>query len=206
MRLLPGVTAVVLLMVASGCAKKTEGPPCDQAAVTRRESWLDSPNRHRGDGKTHREIGFRATGNCSAGLEQTQLTCDAERLKGIVGDSPFLADALDAGFEVYVCKTVDGDKVVRREYPLALLATRPDAAQSVVDDAMATMTRFKDKLCKCTDAACATAVSDEMTKWSQDQSRNMREPPRMTEAQTKQAAAIGEEMGRCMRRAMGDGE
>ena len=71
-------------------------------------------------------------------------------------------------------------------------------------EAMAKMTEFKDRMCKCAehDAKCAQAVSDEMTKWSQEQAKNQKEPPKMSEEDTKKAAAIGEEMGKCMQKAM----
>jgi hypothetical protein len=73
--------------------------------------------------------------------------------------------------------------------------------------AMAKMTEFKDQMCKCAehDTKCAQTVSDAMTKWSQEQAKNQKEPPKMSEEDTKKAAAIGEEMGKCMQAAMGAG-
>ena len=70
-------------------------------------------------------------------------------------------------------------------------------------EAMAKMTEFKDEMCKCKDAKCAQDVSDKMTKWSQEQSKNQKEPPKMNEADTKKAQEIGEAMGKCMQTAMG---
>src|SRR5262245_52319154 len=72
-------------------------------------------------------------------------------------------------------------------------------------EAMAKMTEFKDEMCKCKDAKCAQDVSDKMTKWSQEQSKNAKEPPKMSEEDQKKAAAIGEEMGKCMQTAMSAG-
>src|SRR5215204_4177823 len=71
--------------------------------------------------------------------------------------------------------------------------------------AMAKMSEFKDEMCKCKDAKCAQDVSDKMTKWSQEQSKNQKEPPKMSEEDQKKAAAIGEEMGKCMQTAMSAG-
>jgi hypothetical protein len=68
--------------------------------------------------------------------------------------------------------------------------------------AMAKMTEFKDEMCKCKDATCAQEVSDKMTKWGQEQSKNQTQPPKMSDADQKKAAAIGEEMGKCMQAAM----
>jgi hypothetical protein len=68
--------------------------------------------------------------------------------------------------------------------------------------AMVMFERFTEKMCACKDGKCAQRVSDEMTKWSQEQAEKMREPARMSESETKRAAAIGERMGKCMQAAM----
>jgi hypothetical protein len=68
--------------------------------------------------------------------------------------------------------------------------------------AMAKMTELKDEMCKCKDAKCAQDVSDKMTKWGQEQSKTQKDPPKMSDADQKKAAAIGEEMGKCMQAAM----
>jgi hypothetical protein len=57
-------------------------------------------------------------------------------------------------------------------------------------------------MCGCKDAKCAQDVSDKMTKWSQEQGKTQKEPPRMSEADAKKMAAVGEEMGKCMQTAM----
>jgi hypothetical protein len=69
-------------------------------------------------------------------------------------------------------------------------------------EAMKKMSEFKDKMCACKDTACAQGVSDEMTKWSQEMAKEQQAPPRMTEDDTKHATAIGEEMSKCMQKAM----
>jgi len=71
--------------------------------------------------------------------------------------------------------------------------------------AMAKMEEFKNEMCKCKDAKCAQEVSDKMTKWGQEQSKNAKEPPKMNEADTKKAQEIGTAMGECMTKAMGAG-
>ena len=72
-------------------------------------------------------------------------------------------------------------------------------------DMMAKMTEFKDKMCACADSPCAQKVSDEMTKWSTDMAKDMKEPPKMSVEDTKKATEIGEAMGKCMQKAMGAG-
>lgn len=69
-------------------------------------------------------------------------------------------------------------------------------------EAIAKMTELKDKMCACQDAACAQRVSDEMTQWGQQMVRDQRDPPKMSEDDIKKASEIGEQMGRCMQKAM----
>jgi hypothetical protein len=71
--------------------------------------------------------------------------------------------------------------------------------------AMAKMAEFRDQMCACKDMACAQKVSDGMTTWAQEEAKESTEPPKMSEAEIKQATAIGEQMGRCMQKAMGAG-
>lgn len=72
-------------------------------------------------------------------------------------------------------------------------------------EAMRKMHEFADKMCACKDAKCAQVVSDEMTKWSQEMAQQMKEPPKMSEAEVKEATELGERMGKCMQQAMGAG-
>ena len=72
-------------------------------------------------------------------------------------------------------------------------------------EAMNKMGEFKDKMCACKDAKCAEGVSDELTKWSQEMAKTMQQPPKMSEADQKRAAEMGEQMGKCMQTAMGAG-
>jgi hypothetical protein len=71
--------------------------------------------------------------------------------------------------------------------------------------ALKKMAEFKDQMCACKDTACAQRVSDVMTSWAQELSKEQTEPPKMTEEDTKKATEIGEEMGKCMQKAMGAG-
>lgn len=87
---------------------------------------------------------------------------------------------------------------------LALGACKKDAA----DDggagaaAIAKMSELRDEACKCKDAPCAKGVSDKMMKWTQEQVTGGKAPPKMSEAEAKQATAIGDEMGTCIQSAM----
>ncbi|MEO8844370.1 MAG: hypothetical protein ABI704_22490 [Kofleriaceae bacterium] len=74
-----------------------------------------------------------------------------------------------------------------------------------MEEAMKKLTEFKDQICACTDSACAQRVSDGMTSWGQDQARENHEPAKMNEEETKKVTQIGEQMGKCMQKAMGGG-
>ncbi|HTL34445.1 MAG TPA: hypothetical protein VL326_15060, partial [Kofleriaceae bacterium] len=69
-------------------------------------------------------------------------------------------------------------------------------------EALKKMGELADKMCACKDAKCAQDVSDEMTKWGQEMSKEMKDPPKMSEADTEKAQAIGMRMGECMTKAM----
>ncbi|MEJ7603329.1 MAG: hypothetical protein WKG01_35910 [Kofleriaceae bacterium] len=67
--------------------------------------------------------------------------------------------------------------------------------------ALAKMTEFKDKMCKCTDgdAECAKKVSDEMMKWGESQPK----PKEGVVAKADpKAEEVGKQMGECMTKAM----
>ncbi|MFT3698516.1 MAG: hypothetical protein QM831_35555 [Kofleriaceae bacterium] len=66
------------------------------------------------------------------------------------------------------------------------------------DDAIAQMEKFKTDMCACKDAACAKDVQDKMMKWSTDHKGDKKEADSMTDEQKKKAAAISEELGKCM--------
>jgi hypothetical protein len=77
--------------------------------------------------------------------------------------------------------------------------------KSASGEAMSKMSEYKDKMCACKDTACAQKVSEEMTKWAQDMQKDSKEPTKYSEEDQKKQAAIGEEMGKCMQKAMGAG-
>jgi hypothetical protein len=68
--------------------------------------------------------------------------------------------------------------------------------------ALTKMTELKNEMCACKDAKCAQDVSDQMTKWTQKQGESGAKAPAMSAEDSKKAAAISEEMGKCMQTAM----
>ncbi len=76
------------------------------------------------------------------------------------------------------------------------------ADMATLDGLFKAMVGYKEQMCACKDSKCATAVSDAMTKWGAEQEKMDREPPRMSEDDTKKFTEIGEAMGTCMQKAM----
>lgn len=70
------------------------------------------------------------------------------------------------------------------------------------EEAMRTFQKFSDEMCACKDQTCAQQVSDQMTKWGTEEAKNWEPPPKMTDEQMKRATAVGEQMAKCMTRAM----
>jgi hypothetical protein len=72
-------------------------------------------------------------------------------------------------------------------------------------EAIAKMTEFKDKMCACKDKACTDKVSEDMTKWGQEQAKNAGDKAAaVSEEDTKKMAAVTEEMTKCMTKIMTD--
>ncbi len=76
---------------------------------------------------------------------------------------------------------------------------------SSMDAEMKMMSKFRDQMCACRDAACVQQVSDDLTKWGQEMTRDGAQPPKFNEEDTKRLTVIGESMGKCMEKAMGGG-
>jgi hypothetical protein len=70
---------------------------------------------------------------------------------------------------------------------------------------MQVMEQFVEDMCDCHDSQCSQRVVDEMTRWSQDQAKNNREPPKPSDEDIRRFAELGERMGMCMQKAMSAG-
>ncbi len=85
---------------------------------------------------------------------------------------------------------------------VAVLATagcKKDAAESGGAE-LAKLTELKSAMCACKDATCAQDVSAKLATWTQQKAKAA--PVKMSDADAKQAAAIGNEMATCMQVAM----
>ena len=59
------------------------------------------------------------------------------------------------------------------------------------------MTELKDKMCACKTPACATAVTDEQTKWAQGMTK-VSEAPKLSDEDTKKFSAVGQDFAKCL--------
>jgi hypothetical protein len=73
------------------------------------------------------------------------------------------------------------DEETRRATALGVEMGKCLQKTSGTEEAMAKMREFKDKMCGCSDTACAQNVSDQMAKRTQEMAKNSREQPRMTD-------------------------
>jgi hypothetical protein len=93
------------------------GVACDKAGPRLREEWINAPNKLRDDMASPAKLGFSAEGQCLEKIRERQLSCEDNSVIG--NDSPYLREALERGFTMYVCETVGGrDVAPPREYPL----------------------------------------------------------------------------------------
>ena len=74
-----------------------------------------------------------------------------------------------------------------------------------IQRAFTAMTKFRDEMCVCKDSPCAQKVSDEMTKWGQEEAKSERDPPKLSDEDVKRFTQLGQEMGTCMQKAMSSG-
>jgi hypothetical protein len=91
--------------------------------------------------------------------------------------------------------------------PIANTAPPPPPVDAkpltVTEQALIKMAQLRDAMCKCSDTDCLQQVSQDMTTWAQEMAKHNPEPPKMTDEETKRATEIGQQMGECMQRIMG---
>jgi hypothetical protein len=75
-----------------------------------------------------------------------------------------------------------------------------------LEAAMRTFERFTTEMCQCKDTACATHVSDDMTRWATAMQKDWQPPPKLDDAQIKRATELGQRMADCMTKAMTAGD
>lgn len=78
-------------------------------------------------------------------------------------------------------------------------------ADEAIAAAMEKMVELKNKMCECKDAACAQSVSDELSRWGSEHWKAQIRPPEMSAEESRRAVQVGEEMSKCMLRAMAAG-
>jgi hypothetical protein len=63
---------------------------------------------------------------------------------------------------------------------------------------VAKLTGFKDRMCACKDQACINGVSDDMTKWGQDQATSTADMSDVNDALVQQMSKAMEDYSKCM--------
>lgn len=76
-----------------------------------------------------------------------------------------------------------------------------EAPGGSVAAAMAKMEEFEAAICKCTDAPCVEAVSEDMTRWSQEFARTADKNVRIDEATTRRMTEVSTRMTACAEKA-----
>jgi hypothetical protein len=94
-----------------------------------------------------------------------------------------------------------GDKI-EKEMRECRKSVEKAAGAEAAAASMKKMTDFKDQMCACKDTACATKVSDDMTKWGAEQAKEMGAAAAMSDDDTKKMTQVAQDMGACMQKAM----
>jgi hypothetical protein len=75
------------------------------------------------------------------------------------------------------------------------------------EELLGKMRSFKDKMCKCTDKACAEGVQKEMMEWGlKNMEKIEKQMKSATKAQQEAGEKLDDEMDKCKEKAMGTGE
>jgi hypothetical protein len=75
-----------------------------------------------------------------------------------------------------------------------------DAPTHTPAEAIARMAQFRDAMCTCTEPTCVDKLTDSMTSWGRAMAQEPSTP--ISEADTRQMAAITKELSTCMAAAM----
>jgi hypothetical protein len=212
------VKMMLLIVAVAACKSHQPHAPgqseqCD-SRVEDRQRWFTTPHEE-SDGRKPSD-GHGVLGSCADKLVGFQPSCDKDKLRGIVGDSPHLHDALGLGFKTYVCELASDHS--RTEYPLADVLTKRENAprpvvraksndRSMIKEIMAKLERFKDDMCQCQagDKACAEQVEQALKDYG-DAMKNNAPEPKLSDADTKKLMEMMTEMAKCQQAAMGIGD
>jgi IPT/TIG domain-containing protein len=71
-----------------------------------------------------------------------------------------------------------------------------------IDQVLDEIAAYKTKMCACKTPDCARKLSDEMNAWSDKLAKEFKQPPKLTDEQTKRGDDLSEELQKCMEAAM----
>jgi hypothetical protein len=73
-------------------------------------------------------------------------------------------------------------------------------------DAIVRQTEFRDRMCACKDRACAEKVTEDLTRWGQEQAKASGDKIiKMSDDDMKKSAAVSGEMSACMTKILAEG-
>lgn len=85
------------------------------------------------------------------------------------------------------------------------LASFGCSKKSSSGDAIAKQTEFRDKMCACKDRACTEKVTEELTRWGQEQAKASGDKAiKMSDDDMKKSAAVSGEMSACMTKVLAE--
>jgi hypothetical protein len=83
------------------------------------------------------------------------------------------------------------------------VSSRTNGRDAFYRRVMVQFEKFADEACECKDSACVTAMTERMTKWGSEITREMEpDQPKLDEAMMQKAQALSARMAACMTKAM----
>lgn len=78
-------------------------------------------------------------------------------------------------------------------------------ARSAIGEALVKLNELTNDMCACTDRTCADAVQQELTRWSEEMSKDRDAYEKPTEEELEEATRVTQRLSSCMMTAMGHG-
>jgi len=107
---------------------------------------------------------------------------------------------LKASTDTDSAKACQSEHLTKEQHDKLLFAVatfrRPGKEAPAVTSALAKLSEFRDRMCKCTDRDCVDTVSKEMTEWGVEAAK-AGPAPKLDKGETKLSARLGEEIAEC---------
>jgi hypothetical protein len=218
--------------IAGGLASNKELAPLLAAVKTSAPLWFAFAKQQDIDQFNAKMTGMYGTTNLKAGnvALDFHIRMDTEKgasdfASGISAMLPMLSGQVPPSLASLVksvaIKAAGSEVVATAQAPEADVATalqelanqttqtsaaapaRASMSKADVQAEMAKMEEFAGKMCGCKDATCAQRVSEEMTKWGQEEAKKDYKPTTFSDADQKRMTTATERLTKCMTKAMG---